>query len=107
MRGARRMLNVFRNLEYPVHKTELVVNRYEKSGDLRIKDIEDVLGNRIHRTIPNDYAAVAASVNQGVPVEQLANGSSVSAAMTEWCEHLQGKPARGHSNWIARMLKRA
>ena len=107
VRGARRMLNVFRNLEYPVHKTELVVNRYEKSGDLRIKDIEDVLGNRIHRTIPNDYAAVAASVNQGVPVEQLANGSSVSAAMTEWCEHLQGKPARGHSNWIARMLKRA
>jgi pilus assembly protein CpaE len=107
VRGARRMLDVFRSLEYPQQKVELVVNRYEKSGDLRIEDIEDVLGNRIRRTIPNDYAAVAASVNQGVPIARSAHGSPVSAALMQWCEQLQGRPAREQSNWIARMLKRA
>lgn len=107
VRGARRMLDVFRNLEYPEQKVELVVNRYEKSGDLRIKDMEDVLGHRIGRSIPNDYAAVAASVNQGVAIAQSAPGSPVSGALMQWCEQLRGKPAREQSNWVARVFKRA
>jgi pilus assembly protein CpaE len=106
VRGARRMLDVFRNLEYPQQKVELVVNRYEKSGDLRIKEMEDVLGHRIRRAIPNDYAAVAASVNQGVPIAQSAENSLVSGALMQWCQQLHGKSALEHSNWVARVFKR-
>jgi pilus assembly protein CpaE len=106
VRGARRMLDVFRSLEYPQQKVELVINRHEKNSDLRIKDIEHALGRRIDRAIPNDYAAVAASVNQGVPIEQSAHGSPVSGALMQWCEQLQGRPASDHGNWIARVFKR-
>jgi pilus assembly protein CpaE len=107
VRGAKRMLDVFRNLEYPEKKVELVINRHEKSGDLGIKEIEQALGRRIARTVPNDYAAVAASVNQGVPVARLAPNSPVSGALHEWCAQLQGKPVRENHNWIARVFKRA
>ncbi len=105
VRGAKRMLEVFRSLEYPEQKVELVVNRYEKSGDLRIKDMEDVLGHRIHRTIPNDYAAVAASVNQGVPIGQSAPESPVSRALMQWSAQLLGRPARDSDNWVARVFR--
>jgi pilus assembly protein CpaE len=108
VRGAKRMLEMFRSLEYPEHKVELVINRYEKSGDLGIKDIEAALGKRIRRTMPNDYGAVTASVNQGVPIEKLARGSPVSGALMDWSAQLQGKqPAQEENNWIARVFKRA
>lgn len=106
-RGARRMLDVFRSLEYPEQKVELVVNRYDKSSDLRIKDIESVLGHRISRAIPNDYAAVAASVNQGLPIGQSAPQSPVSEALMQWSAQLLGKPARDSENWLARAIRRA
>jgi pilus assembly protein CpaE len=107
VRGARRMLEVFRSLDYAEKKVELVVNRYEKSSDLRLKDIEDVLGKSITRAIPNDYAAVAACMNQGMPIEQLAANSPVTAALLQWSGHLQGKPAQEDDRRIARIFKRA
>lgn len=106
VRGAKRMLDVFRSLDYPARKIELVVNRYEKSADLRIKDMEGALGHRIDRTIPNDYAAVAASINQGLPIAQSAPESKVTDALAQWSAQLLGTPVRDDSTWISRMVKR-
>lgn len=105
--GARRLLNVFRGLEYPDRKVALVVNRYEKNDDLGIKAIEQALDRRIDRTVPNDYAAVAASINQGVPVVRMTASSPVSGALMSWREQLQGKAAPQGGGWIARMFRRA
>ena len=106
VRGARQMLDVFRSLEYPARKIELVVNRYERSSDLRIKDIESALGHCAIRTVPNDYAAVAASVNQGMPIAQSAPRSPVTQALEKWSTAVLGRQEQDAPGWAARMVRR-
>lgn len=107
VRGARRMLEVFRTLDYPSHKLELIVNRFEKSGELGLKDLEAALGTQIRRAIPNHYPAASASTNQGIPVNKLARSSPLSRSLVEWGEQLHHKPEADSGNWITRILKRA
>lgn len=78
IRDAKRLMNVFRSLGYHAEKTRLIVNRYEKGGEITLPDVEDTLGVKVFRTVPNSFAAVAQSVNQGVPVIKLAKRDPVS-----------------------------
>ncbi len=86
IRDGRRLLDIFRSLGYPIDNTRLIVNRYEKGGKLRLQDLQSALGADIMHTIPNDYLAVTDSVNQGVPVLQLARSSAVSRSLAELVE---------------------
>lgn len=83
IRDTSRLLGIFQSLEYPKEKVRLIVNRYEKSGELRLSDIHGVVGDAILHTIPNNYKPVADSINQGVPVLQLAKRSAVAKSLTE------------------------
>jgi pilus assembly protein CpaE len=86
IRDGRRLLDIFRSLGYPVEQTRLIVNRYEKGGKLRLQDLRAALGAEVLHTIPNDYAAVTDSVNQGVPVLQLSRASAVARSLAELVE---------------------
>jgi pilus assembly protein CpaE len=86
IRDARRLLDIFRSLGYPVEQTRLIVNRYEKGGKLRLQDLRAALGADVLHTIPNDYMAVTDSVNQGVPVLQLSRTSAVARSLSELVE---------------------
>lgn len=83
IRDARRLIDIFRSLGYPSDSIRLLVNRYEKGGKLRLQDLHSALGAPVLHTIPNDYVAVTDSVNQGVPVLQLARGSAVARSLAE------------------------
>ena len=65
IRDGKRLLDVFRTLDYPKEKVHLVVNRYEKGGDIGLGDLERSLGAKVWRTIPNHYEAAATSVEPG------------------------------------------
>jgi pilus assembly protein CpaE len=106
IRDGRRLLEVFRTLDYAHDKIHLVVNRYEKGGDIGINDLEQSLGSKVLRTIPNHYEAVAASVNQGVPIALLARNSPVTKALSEWSEGLARAPQPDSGSWIKRVFKR-
>ena len=86
IRDGRRLLEIFRTLGYTTDKTRLIVNRYEKGGKLRLQDLQSALGAEILQTIPNDYAAVTDSVNQGVPVLRLSRTAPVSRSLCELVE---------------------
>jgi pilus assembly protein CpaE len=86
IRDARRLLDIFRSLGYPVDNTRLLVNRYEKGGKLRLQDLQSALGAEVMHTLPNDYVAVTDSVNQGVPVLQLSRSSAVARSLAELVE---------------------
>ena len=64
-------------------------------------------GTGIFRTIPNDYSAVAASVNQGVPILKLAKSSPISKALLEFAQSLAGDAGEASQGWFSRVLKRA
>jgi pilus assembly protein CpaE len=106
VRGAKHMLDIFRNLDYPQHKVQPVLNRYHKGSDLPLKETEAVIGARVARMIPNHYETAAASLDQGVPVTMLASGSPISASLQEWCAHLQGRQETVCESWLARAQMR-
>jgi pilus assembly protein CpaE len=82
------MAQVMSSLGYGSDKLKLVINRLEKGGDITVANAESALGMKVYRTIPNSYSAVAASVNQGVPVIKLAPRDPVSKALEEMAHEL-------------------
>lgn len=86
IRDARRLLDIFRSLGYLTDQIRLIVNRYEKGGKLRLQDLHAALGAEVLHTIPNDYVAVTDSVNQGIPVLQLARGSAAARSLADLVE---------------------
>lgn len=106
VRGAKHMLDILRNLDYPQHKVQPVLNRHHKGSDLPLKETEAVIGARIVRVIPNHYEAAAASLEQGVPVTRLAQDSPISASLQSWCAQLQGRQESAGGSWFARAQMR-
>ncbi|MDB5764990.1 MAG: hypothetical protein JWQ21_3985 [Herminiimonas sp.] len=107
IRDGKRMLSVFRSLDYRKDKIHPIVNRHEKSGDIRLGDVKAAFGVNDLRTIPNHYEAAAASVNQGVPILKLAKGSPISKALQEFTQSLAGESTPVSAGWLSRVLQRS
>jgi pilus assembly protein CpaE len=107
IRDTHRLFKALSALEYPADKIRLLVNRYEKGGDIRLPEVEQAVGAGVHQTLPNDYAVVADSINQGIPVMELARHSAIARGIQQLAQSLlpaQSVPVRG---WMSRMLHRA
>jgi len=105
IRDASRLLTVFRSLGYAASKIGLVVNRYEKGGEIALADVGRSLGVSDMRTIPNSYHAVAASVNQGRPIAAIAKNHPVTKALGEFAQSLLPKSIETEG-WLARLFGR-
>ena len=108
IRDGKRLLNVFRSLEYGKDKEHLIVNRHDKGGEIRLKDLEGAFDSEISITIPNHYDAAANSVNQGVPVLKLSPASPLSAGLVEFAARLTGEtpPPQQQGSFLGRLLSR-
>jgi pilus assembly protein CpaE len=69
--------------------------------------MEQAVGVKAVRTLPNDYAAVSASINQGMPIVVLAPNSSVARSIKEFAQDLVATPRAETGGWFARMIRRA
>ncbi|MGE5027596.1 MAG: AAA family ATPase, partial [Betaproteobacteria bacterium] len=81
VRDAKRLLSVFHSLGYPDERIALIANRYEKGGEIDLKDVENTLGLRVTHTVPNSFAAVATSINQGIPIVKLSARDAVAKSL--------------------------
>ena len=105
VRDAHRLLGVFRSLGYPASKIELVVNRYERGGEITLDDIERTLGCAPRHRVPNSFEAVAAAVNHGRPIAEVARGNPVAQAVQDIAEGLLPRAAEP-TGWLARLRRR-
>lgn len=103
IRDAKRLLGVFHSLGYTKDKIELVVNRYEKGGEISLADVEQTLGLKVHATVSNSFASVAASINQGIPIYRLAPRDPVTKELQEMGQKL-AKAGRSGGNWLKNLL---
>lgn len=106
VRNARKLLGVFKSLGYASDKVELIVNRFDRSADIGLGDIERSLGPVTAHVVSNSYKQVCASINQGAPVTQQARGSPVAKSLLELALSLSPARAPG-SGFLTRLLKRA
>ena len=107
VRDAGRLLAVFRSLSYPREKVRLVLNRYEKGGDIGIDDIKRTLGIAPYKIVPNSYQAVAAAVNQGRPIASFARNNNVAKALQELAQQIAPQPADSQTPFFDKLLRRA
>ncbi len=105
VRDAHRLLGVFRSLGYPASKIELVVNRYERGGEITLDDLERTLGCAPRHLVPNSFDAVAAAVNHGRPIAEVARGNPVAQAVQDIAETLLPRAA-APAGWLARLRRR-
>ena len=108
IRDGKRLLGMFRSLEYAKEKVHIIVNRHDKGGEIRLRDLEAAYGTAVYRTVPNHYASAAASVNQGIPILQLDKASPITRSLQEFAASLAGGAAStARQGWLGRVLRRA
>ena len=83
LRNAVKLLRIFRSLEYANEKIELLVNRFDKGGEIGTPELRKSLGGVGQRLIPDAAKEVAAAVNRGVPLAKLARNSAVVRGLAE------------------------
>lgn len=106
VRDGKRLLEVFRSIGYPDDKVRVLVNRYQKKGDIGLQHLESACGAPVWRTVPNHYETAAASVNQGVPVLKLAPKSPIARELAALAQSLAGDDGATRASWLARLVAR-
>ena len=64
-------------------KIKIVVNRYENSSDLQLRDLENILQHPAFATLPSDYPALMQCLNQGSPLMSAAPRSKLWRGIKE------------------------
>ena len=105
IRDGKRLRDVFRSLDYPARKIHWVVNRYEKDSQLTLADLRQTLGVQDLVVLPNQYQAVAASVNQGTPVDRIAPNSAITKALREFAAQLAPEVSKSRGGWLSNLMR--
>ena len=88
----------------------VVINRFEKRGEVTLKDFTEALPGLRVETLPNDYRHVAESINLGIPLLDLAPGSPLCKALKTLVELLSMSAAQqvprplGRWSWLVGKL---
>jgi pilus assembly protein CpaE len=106
VRSAKRMATVFRGLGYAKDKLHLVINRFEKRGEISLPEIEKTTLLRVRHILPNSHQACSASVSKGVPVLELQPNDGVSRALREWAQTMAPRPGPRNNHWLRDLLSR-
>lgn len=109
VRDSKRLISVFRSLDYSNDKVRLLVNRYQKGGEISVEDLEHAVGGKVYKTIPNSYAAAASSVNLGIPIAKTQRSHAISKVLAEMAQELHPAEATqgAAGGWLSRMFARA
>jgi len=92
LRDAKRLLRLMINgLGIDKRRLQVVINRYDKKSELQPHDIAKALDCDCSIIIPNAFQQVSESVNQGIPLYELAPKSRISKALLEIGAGLSGK----------------
>lgn len=108
IRDGKRLRDVFRSLDYPEDKIQWIVNRCQKNSQLTVEDLKKTLSLKQVRMLPNQYEVVAASVNQGVPLDTIAPNSAIAKALRALAQELApavAPPPRG--KWLTGLFRTA
>jgi pilus assembly protein CpaE len=77
--NTNKMIKSLTDLGYvPLEKIRVVLNRYVKKSDISVEDAEAGIGKELFCTIPNDFNATMAAINNGKPLLEIAPKTDIS-----------------------------
>ena len=106
LRNAAKLMAVFKSLGYPAGKTELIVNRFEKAGEIGIPEIQRSLNANPVLVLAESTKDIDASINQGVPLVQASRAHPVSRSLAEFALSLVPRQEQ-NTSLFARLFRRA
>jgi len=83
IRNCQRCLDLFERLGYEKEKTKIILSRYMENDEIKIEDVEDVLGRKIYWKVPNNYFTIMSAINKGIPVGLVNADSNISQSYRE------------------------
>jgi pilus assembly protein CpaE len=83
-------LDMLEEMEYPLEKVRLILNRYNDREEPRRQEIEKALKREIVWCLPDQRPIVGAAINQGQPVVLMAPKSPIARSIVGLARHLQG-----------------
>ncbi len=101
---ARRLLTLLATLGYAREKLHVIVNRWEKGGEITSADVQRALGTPVDLEVPNSFAAVAHAINHGVPILRSAPRDPVSKALLTLADRLAPQAAARKRSWLGLSL---
>jgi pilus assembly protein CpaE len=105
IRDSKRLIKILLSLGYPKAKINLLINRYEKASDIDVRDVEATLEMQVYERIPNSYAAVSASVNQGVPIMKISRHDVVTKSLEDIAEKLTEIQGSKETGWLSKLFR--
>src|SRR5574344_1836143 len=88
IRNCQRCLELFDRLGYEKDKTKIVLNRYMENDEIKVEEVEDVLGQKVYWKIPNNYFTIMSAINKGIPVSTINPDSNISQSYRELAARL-------------------
>jgi pilus assembly protein CpaE len=107
LRNAGKLLDAFKSLGYPQDKTELIINRFDRTSDIGLDHIQRTLGNVHLNTVPNSYKEVNASINHGDPLTKTTRGNTVAKHLADFAQTLSPRPEEARSGLLGRIFRKA
>ncbi len=80
LRNCQRCLELFDKLGINSEKIQVLINRYMENDDIKVEDVEEVLGKKLYWKIPNNYFTMMTAINKGVPVSEVSPDSNVAVS---------------------------
>lgn len=100
IRDVRQFIEVSKTLLYPAEKLILVLNNTGHKADIRLEEIEKILGRKITTIIPGDDNLVVSAVNEGIPVMLKNNKHPISKAITELAKVVKESITEANANYL-------
>lgn len=99
LRRAGQLLKLCKEIEKPISRIEIILNRADTSVRISGTEIEKVIGRPINRRFPSEAEAVQESLLIGQPFLQVAPKSKLSKTIVDWAEHITGSSHHKRSLW--------
>ncbi|MES2902258.1 MAG: histidine kinase [Pseudomonadota bacterium] len=97
IRNAKKMLDIFKSLDYGPDKVELIVNRFERKSAIGVAEIGRALGKFAIHTVPNSYKQVSAAIDHGEPLMASARANPVLRDLGGLSDALSPRPPAARS----------
>ncbi|GGB88685.1 Flp pilus assembly protein [Marinobacterium zhoushanense] len=105
LRDAARLIEVMRrDLDIPDHRILVVLNRYDKSAPISIAEVSKALKHQPILTIPNDFKHVCESLNNGMPLLQIARRAPITRALHTLSEQVAGAGPAPRPGLLGKLL---
>ena len=83
VRNCQRCFDLFKRLGYTKDKIKIIVNRYMENDEIKVEDVEEVLGHPVYFKIPNNYFTIINAINKGLPVCEINPHSNIAKSFKE------------------------